>query len=162
MKNLSVYLIAAACSFSPLFASGTALLDSKARFHPVISETGMVVSQEIIASQVGADILSAGGNAVDAAVATGFALAVTLPRAGNLGGGGFMLVHLAEADKTIAIDYREMAPDEAHRDMFLDLEGDVDNNKARYSIESSGVPGTVAGLIHAQEKYGLLKLKQVM
>ena len=162
MKNLSVYLIAAACSFSPLFASGTALLDSKARFHPVISETGMVVSQEIIASQVGADILSAGGNAVDAAVATGFALAVTLPRAGNLGGGGFMLVHLAEADKTIAIDYREMAPAEAHRDMFLDLEGDVDNNKARYSIESSGVPGTVAGLIHAQEKYGLLKLKQVM
>jgi gamma-glutamyltranspeptidase/glutathione hydrolase len=99
---------------------------------------------------------------VDAAVATGFALAVTLPRAGNLGGGGFMLVHLAEADKTIAIDYREMAPDEAHRDMFLDLEGDVDNNKARYRIESSGVPGTVAGLIHAQEKYGLLKLKQVM
>lgn len=163
MKILLRYCITAAfCSLFSLVAYGTALLDAKARFHPVISETGMVVSQEIIASRVGADILSAGGNAVDAAVATGFALAVTLPRAGNLGGGGFMLVHLAEADKTIAIDYREMAPAEAHRDMFLDREGDVDNQKARYSIESSGVPGTVAGLIHAQEKYGLLTLKQVM
>jgi gamma-glutamyltranspeptidase/glutathione hydrolase len=163
MKNLLIFPITAlVCSLFSLFAYSTALLDSKARFHPVISETGMVVSQELIASRVGADILSAGGNAVDAAVATGFALAVTLPRAGNLGGGGFMLVHLAEADKTIAIDYREMAPAEAHRDMFLDREGDVDNQKARYSIESSGVPGTVAGLIHAQEKYGLLTLKQVM
>ena len=162
MKNLFANIIAAACGLFSVVACGTAILDSKARFHPVISETGMVVSQEIIASRVGADILSVGGNAVDAAVATGFALAVTLPRAGNLGGGGFMLVHLAEADKTIAIDYREMAPAEAHRDMFLDREGDVDNQKARYSIESSGVPGTVAGLIHAQEKYGLLTLKQVM
>jgi len=162
MKNLFANIIAAVCGLFSVVAWGTAILDSKARFHPVSSETGMVVSQEIIASRVGADILSVGGNAVDAAVATGFALAVTLPRAGNLGGGGFMLVHLAEANKTIAIDYREMAPAEAHRDMFLDREGDVDNQKARYSIESSGVPGTVAGLIHAQEKYGLLTLKQVM
>ena len=122
MKNLFANIIAAACGLFSVVAWGTAILDSKARFHPVISETGMVVSQEIIASRVGADILSVGGNAVDAAVATGFALAVTLPRAGNLGGGGFMLVHLAEADKTIAIDYREMAPAEAHRDMFLDRE----------------------------------------
>jgi gamma-glutamyltranspeptidase/glutathione hydrolase len=161
MKNLLTSLVAiAACSLAT--AHGEALLDPDARFHPVISDSGMVVSQEILASQVGADILSAGGNAVDAAVATGFALAVTLPRAGNLGGGGFMLVHLAEADKTIAIDYRELAPAEAYRDMFLDPEGDVDNQKARYSIHSSGVPGTVAGLIHAQEKYGRLTLKQVM
>jgi gamma-glutamyltranspeptidase/glutathione hydrolase len=163
MKNLLTSLVAiAACSLLSATAHGAALLDPDARFHPVISDSGMVVSQEILASQAGADILSAGGNAVDAAVATGFALAVTLPRAGNLGGGGFMLVYLAEADKTIAIDYRELAPAEAYRDMFLDPEGDVDNQKARYSIHSSGVPGTVAGLIHAQEKYGRLTLKQVM
>ena len=74
-------------------------LDKNARFHPVISELGLVVSQEAIASQVGADILEAGGNAIDAAVATGFALAVTLPRAGNLGGGGFMMVYLAKENK---------------------------------------------------------------
>ncbi len=137
-------------------------LDSQARFHPVISDLGLVVSQEIIASRVGADILARGGNAVDAAVATGFALAVTLPRAGNLGGGGFMLLHLAEQNKTVAIDYREMAPSGAYRDMFLDSEGDVDNQKARFSIQSSGVPGTVAGLVHAQETYGLLSLKEVI
>lgn len=138
------------------------LLDSKTRFHPVISQTGMVVSQEMIASQVGADILAKGGNAVDAAVATGFALAVTLPRAGNIGGGGFMMIYLAEENKTIAIDYREMAPSEAFKDMFLNSEGDVDNRKARFSIQSSGVPGTVAGLVHAQENYGKLSLKQVL
>ena len=138
------------------------LLDSKTRFHPVISKTGMVVSQEMIASQVGADILAKGGNAVDAAVATGFALAVTLPRAGNIGGGGFMMIYLAEENKTIAIDYREMAPSEAFKDMFLNSEGDVDNRKARFSIQSSGVPGTVAGLVHAQENYGKLSLKQVL
>lgn len=138
------------------------LLDSKTRFHPVISQTGMVVSQEMIASQVGADILAKGGNAIDAAVATGFALAVTLPRAGNIGGGGFMMIYLAEENKTIAIDYREMAPSEAFKDMFLNSEGDVDNRKARFSIQSSGVPGTVAGLVHAQENYGKLSLKQVL
>ena len=138
------------------------LLGGKALSHPVISESGMVVSQDMIASRVGAEILAQGGNAVDAAVATGFALAVTLPRAGNLGGGGFMMVHLAESNKTIAIDYREMAPGEAFRDMFLDGEGDVDNLKARFSILSSGVPGTVAGLIYAQENYGVLSLRQVL
>lgn len=138
------------------------LLARQALHHPVISESGMVVSQDMIASRVGAQILAQGGNAIDAAVATGFALAVTLPRAGNLGGGGFMMVHLAESNKTIAIDYREMAPAEAFKDMFLDTEGDVDNLKARFSIFSSGVPGTVAGLVHAQENYGVLSLKRVL
>lgn len=142
--------------------SNATFLDKSARFHPVISQLGMVVSQEAIASQVGADILEAGGNAIDAAVATGFALAVTLPRAGNLGGGGFMLVYLAEENKTIAIDYREMAPMAAKRDMFLDQQGNVDNEKARYSAQSSGVPGTVAGLIHVLEKYGSMSLKEVL
>lgn len=150
------------CMFLVNLSHATPILEPSARFYPVISETGMVVSQEMIASQVGADILAAGGNAVDAAVATGFALAVTLPRAGNLGGGGFMMVHMAEQNKTIAIDYREMAPSDAQKDMFLDKEGDVDNQKARYSIHSSGVPGTVAGLLKAQESYGLLPLKQVI
>jgi gamma-glutamyltranspeptidase/glutathione hydrolase len=138
------------------------VLDKNARFHPVISELGLVVSQEAIASQVGADILEAGGNAIDAAVATGFALAVTLPRAGNLGGGGFMMVYLAKENKTIAIDYREMAPLSADRDMFLDSKGDVDNQKARFSAQSSGVPGTVAGLLHALEQYGTLSLSEVL
>ena len=137
-------------------------LDPLARFHPVIAERGVTVSQEAIASQVGADILAAGGNAIDAAVATGFALAVTLPRAGNIGGGGFMLVHLADKNKTIAIDYREMAPAAASRNMFLDREGDVDRIKARHSVHSSGVPGTVAGMIYALENYGTMSLKEVM
>ncbi len=144
------------------WSNDNAIIDSSTRFHPVMSDSGMVVSQEIFASQVGAEILALGGNAVDAAVATGFALAVTLPRAGNLGGGGFMLIHLAEENKTLSIDYREMAPTEASRDMFLDTEGDVDNAKARFSIQSSGVPGTVAGLLHALDNYGTLSLKQVL
>ena len=143
-------------------SSTNTFLDKNARFHPVISELGMVVSQEAIASQVGADILDAGGNAIDAAVATGFALAVTLPRAGNLGGGGFMMVYLAKENKTIAIDYREMAPLSADRDMFLDSKGDVDNEKARFSAQSSGVPGTVAGLLHALEQYGTLSISEVL
>ena len=137
-------------------------LDKNARFHPTVSSLGMVVSQEAIASQVGADILEAGGNAVDAAVATGFALAVTLPRAGNLGGGGFMLVHLAKENKTIAIDYREMAPYDAHRDMFLDSQGNVDNEKARFSAQSSGVPGTVAGLLFALDNFGTMSISEVL
>ena len=139
-----------------------AYLDKNARFHPVISELGMVVSQEAIASQVGADILEAGGNAIEAAVATGFALSVTLPRAGNLGGGGFMMVYLAKENKTIAIDYREMAPLSADRDMFLNSKGNVDNEKARFSAQSSGVPGTVAGLLHALEQYGTLSISEAL
>jgi gamma-glutamyltranspeptidase/glutathione hydrolase len=130
--------------------------------HPVIARQGMVVSQRMIASQVGADILAAGGNAVDAAVATGFALAVTLPRAGNLGGGGFMLVYLAERGETLALDYREMAPALANRDMFLDSAGNVDQKKARYSALSSGVPGTVAGFDYALKTYGTMTLKEVL
>lgn len=134
----------------------------QARFHPVWGEGGMVVSQEAVASRAGADMLARGGNAVDAAVATGFALAVTLPQAGNIGGGGFMLVHLAEQGKTIAIDYREMAPAQAHPDLFLDADGNVDGQKSRFSALASGVPGTVAGLVHTQQKYGSLSLATVM
>jgi len=159
---VSIVLSMAVHSLSYAAPEKVVSLDPLARFHPVIAERGVTVSQEAIASQVGADILSAGGNAVDAAVATGFALAVTLPRAGNIGGGGFMLVHLAAENKTIAIDYREMAPAAASRNMFLDREGDVDRIKARHSVNSSGVPGTVAGMIHALENYGTMSLKEVM
>jgi len=132
------------------------------RFQPVPSREGMVVSSDIVASRVGAQILADGGNAVDAAVATGFALAVTYPQAGNIGGGGFMLLHLAESKRDIAIDYRETAPKAARRDMFLDAAGNVIEGKSQLTHLASGVPGTVAGLLHAQKAYGRLSRAQVM
>ncbi|WP_251360116.1 gamma-glutamyltransferase [Kangiella sp. TOML190] len=138
------------------------IIDYKSMHHPVVAEKGMVVSQHYIASRVGRDILAKGGNAVDAAVATGLALAVVLPRAGNLGGGGFMLVYLKAEDKVVAIDYREMAPLKAHRDLFLDADGNVDNKKARFSHLSAGVPGTVAGLDLALKKYGTMKWSELI
>jgi gamma-glutamyltranspeptidase / glutathione hydrolase len=139
-----------------------AALGDETRFHPVVAEHGMVAAQEKIAAQAGADILKAGGNAVDAAVATGFALAVTHPQAGNLGGGGFMLISLAASKKLTAIDYRETAPAAATKDMFLGENGDVDRDRARYSRASAGVPGTVAGLLYALEHYGLIPRERVM
>ena len=132
-----------------------AVIGFDSRFQPVVAEHGMVAAQEKIAVQVGADILKAGGNAIDAGVAVGFALAVTHPQAGNLGGGGFMLISLADGRK-VAIDYRETAPAAATRDMFLDSNGAVDREKARYSRASAGVPGTVAGLLHALDHYGTM------
>ncbi|MGY3486189.1 gamma-glutamyltranspeptidase/glutathione hydrolase [Bradyrhizobium sp. USDA 4011] len=118
------------------------------------AENGMVVAQEKLAARVGTDILRQGGNAVDAAVATGFAMAVTYPRAGNLGGGGFMVIHLAGRNEDVAIDYRETAPQAASRDMFLNADGKPDPDKSRNSALAIGVPGTVAGLALALEKYG--------
>ena len=114
----------------------------------------MVVAQEQRASRIGIEILDRGGNAVDAAVAVGFALAVTYPRAGNIGGGGFMVVHLAKGNRDIAIDYRETAPAAASETMFLDSQGNADPDKSRDSALSVGVPGTVAGLALAHAKYG--------
>jgi gamma-glutamyltranspeptidase/glutathione hydrolase len=120
----------------------------------ISAEHGMVVAQEKIAAQFGADFLRQGGNAVDAAVATGFALAVTYPRAGNIGGGGFMVIHSAERNEDVAIDYRETAPQAASRDMYLGSDGKPDTDKSRNSALGIGVPGTVAGLALALEKYG--------
>ncbi len=162
------YFTALACIsiilFNPASSASTseAILDYSARSRPVYSQTGIVVSQEAIASQVGADILSKGGNAIDAAVATGFALAVTLPQAGNLGGGGFMLAYLKEIDKTIAVDYREIAPALAKETLFQDESGNVLKQKARFSHASAGVPGTVAGLLYVQENFGTLSLKEIL
>jgi len=138
------------------------LLTAKEIPQSVKSENGMVVSAEELATLAGLEVLKEGGNAVDAAVTVGFTLAVTFPRAGNIGGGGFMLVHLANDNKTIAIDYREKAPKAATKDMFLDKDGNVDNEKARNSILSVGVPGTVAGLILALENYGTISLQRAL
>ncbi|TDR93082.1 gamma-glutamyltransferase [Enterovirga rhinocerotis] len=129
-----------------------------ARLLPVLGRDGMVSSQEGRATRVGLDILQRGGNAVDAAVAVHFALAVTLPQAGNLGGGGFMLIHRAGTDRerseTIAVDYRETAPAKATRDMFLLPSGEPDPAKSRDTGLSVGVPGSVAGMAFALERYG--------
>ena len=121
---------------------------------PVAAKNGMVAAQEARAARIGADVLKAGGNAVDAAVATGFALAVTYPRAGNIGGGGFMVIHLARGKRNIAIDYRETAPAATTRDIFLDDKGEADPTKSRDSGLAIGVPGTVAGLVLAHQRYG--------
>ena len=141
---------------------GQAILSNMDIVHPVFASQAMVSTQEATATRVGVEILREGGNAVDAAVAVGFALAVTLPRAGNLGGGGFMLVHSAKAGQTVAIDYRETAPAASTRDMYLDQSGEVDKAKARFSHASAGVPGTVAGLALALERYGTMELAQVL
>ena len=122
--------------------------------HAVVAEHGLVVAQEKLAARIGADILKQGGNAVDAAVATAFAMAVTYPRAGNIGGGGFMVIHLAGRNEDVAIDYREMAPAAITRDIFLGADGKHDPVKSRDSALGIGVPGTVAGLALALEKYG--------
>lgn len=125
------------------------------------ARNGMVASRSNLASEVGRDILAQGGNAVDAAVAVGFALAVTYPSAGNLGGGGFMVLRLADGS-VLTQDHREKAPKAAHRDMFLDEAGDVDRNLALNSLQSSGVPGTVAGLLDALQRHGTMDRREVL
>ena len=122
--------------------------------HAVVAEHGMVVAQEKLAAHIGADVLKRGGNAVDAAVATGFAMAVTYPRAGNIGGGGFMVIHSAERHEDVAIDYRETAPAAITPGIFLGADGKPDNAKSRDSALGIGIPGTPAGLALALEKYG--------
>ncbi len=129
------------------------IISAAARVLPAIAHNGMVVSQEAKASRIGVEILRRGGNAVDAAIATGFALAVTLPRAGNIGGGGFMLVHLA-GRPTVAIDYRETAPADTPRNVFLDEAGNFIPARSQSSGLAVGVPGTVAGFDLAHRKYG--------
>src|SRR5437762_9390910 len=110
----------------------------------IVAEHGMVVAQEKTAAAIGADVLRRGGNAVDAAVATGFAMAVSYPRAGNIGGGGFMLIHSADRHEDVVIDYRETAPAAATAGIFLGADGKPDIAKSRDSALGIGVPGTVA------------------
>jgi gamma-glutamyltranspeptidase/glutathione hydrolase len=128
---------------------------------PVAGRNGMVASSEPLASQAGVDILQAGGNAVDAAVAVGFTLAVTFPQAGNLGGGGFMLIRMANGD-AIVVDYREQAPAAATRGMYQDTQGNLIPGASTTGARAAGVPGTVMGLALAEKKYGRLGLARVM
>ncbi|WP_298371903.1 gamma-glutamyltransferase [Azospirillum sp.] len=131
-------------------------------FYPARAQNGMVAAEHRLATEVGVDILKRGGNAVDAAVAVGFALAVVLPNAGNVGGGGFMVVHDAKTGEDVAIDFREMAPAKASRDMYLDEQGKVVANRSLYTHLAVGVPGTVAGLAHALATHGTMTLADVL
>ncbi|HEY6437435.1 MAG TPA: gamma-glutamyltransferase family protein, partial [Ignavibacteriaceae bacterium] len=128
---------------------------------PVSAENGMVVSTSSYASKVGVEILKKGGNAIDAAVAVGFALAVTYPSAGNIGGGGFMVIHLSDGKNT-TIDFREKAPLSAFRKMYLNEAGEFVPELSQQGATSAGVPGSVAGLIYALENYGTLSLAEVI
>ncbi|MCG8606938.1 gamma-glutamyltransferase [bacterium] len=135
--------------------------DLKAKKWPVYAKHGMVVSTEMLASEVGAGILKKGGNAIDAAVATGFALAVVHPAAGNIGGGGFMVIRFSDGRST-AIDYREKAPRSAHSRMYLDENGELTKNLNHDGYLAVGVPGTVAGLTMALEKFGSMSLQEMI
>ena len=143
----------------PLFAA-LSVLPAHA-LAPVAGRHGMVASSEPLASQIGVEILQAGGNAVDAAVGVGFALAVTFPQAGNLGGGGFMLIRMASGNSMV-VDYREQAPGAATREMYQDVRGNLIPGLSTAGARAAGVPGTVMGLSVAEEKYGRLGLARVM
>jgi len=150
-RYLIVWLLTALCGVPAVLAAT----------HPVHAQHGMVVTVHDLASQVGVEILQAGGNAVDAAVGTGFALAVVHSPAGNIGGGGFMLIRMADGG-THFLDYREKAPAAASRDMYLDSQGNVMEGASEYGYKAIGVPGSVAGMAYAEKKFGKLTLKQVM
>ena len=177
--------LAALVLVAPAMAQPNLLQEASQRFHPVVSSGGMVAAQEARAAAVGAQILRQGGNAVDAAVATSFALAVTLPQAGNLGGGGFLVLWLpqgsaaANASATaaadplpqaraigrgvaVAVNFRETAPLAARPNLFLRPDGSVDRERATRSLLSTAVPGTVAGLTLVQRRYGRLPLRVVV
>lgn len=139
-----------------------AIISDEAIFKPVVGRKHLVATAEERATWVGLEILRAGGNAVDAGVAVGAALAVTLPRAGNLGGGGFMIIHHRASGETVALDFREKAPAAAHREMFLDEDGRADPGKSRFSYLASGVPGTVRGMAEAAGKYGTMSWTELL
>jgi len=146
----------------PTAAQEAAIYSSLDRLHPVYATQGMVATQEARATRIGLEVLKNGGNAVDAGVTIGFVLAVTLPRAGNLGGGGFMIVHDADTGETVAIDYREKAPAGAFRDMYLDEQGNAVAERSRFTRLAVGVPGTVAGLARALAEFGTISLAEAI
>jgi gamma-glutamyltranspeptidase/glutathione hydrolase len=142
-------------------AHANAILEGE-RFNPATATQGMVSTSHTLATEVALQVLKDGGNAVDAAVTAGFALAVTQPRSGNIGGGGFMLIAPGDGTAPEAIDYRETAPAAATEDLFLDEDGNVVQNRSRFTHKAAGVPGTVAGLALALERHGSISLKQAL
>ncbi len=159
---LASLLLGASICLLPASAVQAAAILEGDRSVPVDARNGMVVTSHYLATDEALKVLENGGNAIDAAVTAAFALAVTQPRSGNIGGGGFMLVSSETAGEVVAIDYREKAPAGASRDMFLDKDGNADSEVSRYSHKAAGVPGTVAGLALALEKYGTLSLADAL
>ena len=169
--GLACLVLLAACQSPAPIQSGSIAADpqdsaSIIRYdsihHPTIARNGMVVSQNRLASQIGRDILARGGNAVDAAVAVGFALAVTLPRAGNLAGSGFMLVHFADESHTVALDYRSAAPASATLAELTNDEGEIDWPAMTFGVKAAAVPGTVAALYEAWSRFGSLPWSELL
>jgi len=158
MKIKQIYLTVL---FFPFFIHAS-IFNSSSIVHPEVSKNGMVVSQHYLASSVGAQILQDGGNAYDASIAVAFALAVVLPRAGNIGGGGFMVMYDEKTNKSFSIDYREKAPALASKDMYLNDDGSVNKKRAREGILSIGVPGTVYGMWEVHKKFGSLPWKKLL
>jgi len=172
MQMLKFYLI----FLLSLFLESRSYIDYESPYHPVVGTSGMVVSQNYLSSEIGVEILNKGGNAVDAAVAVGFSLAATLPRAGNLGGGGFMLVYIKEKDEIFFIDYRSSSPLNSNLENIFDLS--INSNKQLESLpknfnedkyelvnrgyKASAVPGTVAGLLEAHKQFGKLSLEEIL
>ena len=168
MKVLLLVLLSATNLYSK-----QSYIDYVSPFHPVVGSSGMVASQNVLSSELGIEILNKGGNAVDAAVAVGFSLAITLPRAGNLGGGGFMLVYIKEKNEIFYIDYRSRSPLNSNiRNIFNLRKNAPDsapinfNNKkfdiVRYGYHAPAIPGTVAGLLDAHSNFGLLPLEEIL
>ena len=162
MKRLLSFIL-----IFPYLYSGQDYIDYPHPFHPTSSTSGMVVSQNVLSSDIGIEILDMGGNAVDAAVAVGFSLATTLPRAGNLGGGGFMLIYIKEKDEIFYIDYRSKSPRNASIEKLLGVKKIPERNSERwervdYTYLASAVPGTVYGLLEAHKNFGRLDLEEIM
>ena len=161
IKNLRLLIV----TFSALTFNLNAqdlVLNPSSITHPVLAKNGMVATQHYLASQVGEDILSQGGNAYDAAVAVGFTLAVVLPRAGNIGGGGFMVMHDAPSKESYSIDYREKAPLKASRDMYLNEDGSVNTSRSTIGYLAIGVPGTVYGMWEVHKKFGSMPWEELL
>ena len=172
MQTLKFYLI----FFLSFYLESRSYIDYESPYHPVVGTTGMVVSQNYLSSEIGVEILNKGGNAVDAAVAVGFSLAATLPRAGNLGGGGFMLVYIKEKDEIFFIDYRSSAPLNSNLENIFGLSSNSNKkleslpknfDEDKYELVNTGykasaVPGTVAGLLEAHKQFGKLALQEIL
>ena len=154
-------------SFNHFVLSQDKYIDYVSPYSPIPGNSGMVVSQNNLSSDIGIEILNRGGNAVDAAVAVGFSLSITLPRAGGIGGGGFMLVYIEKDKEIFFIDYRSKSPLNTNlKDIFkydlIDEYKKIDFNKIREGYKAAAMPGTVAGLLDAHANFGVLTLEEIL